>query len=228
MISLRRPEEPVQAVPAPRIFVIPAADADEAIVFRRGPSSSLHLLKWDMVHDTFEPVAWFRGSMYPEKCDLSPDGKLLLYFALQGAKTRTSYTHAWTAISRPPWLTALGLWPQGTTYGGGGRFVGNRHVVIRAASTTPHPDHPARGLRVELGNPEVHVSTDEVDGADWTGRDRHGALIFAKDGRILRQTKHGRIKELIDLAGMAPDPKPAPAWASRQIAAAVRRGRHGT
>jgi|SRR5215471_5384953 len=211
--------------PPPRIFVIPAREADIAIVVRRGPSNWFHLLKWDMAGDAFEPGAWFRGSMYPEKCDLSPDGALFLYFVLRGSKSRTSYSHAWTAISRAPWLTALGLWPQGTTYGGGGRFVTNRHVVIRATDTTPHPDHPGRGLRVDLGNPEVHASSGEVTGATWSGRDRNGSLIYAKRGRIFRRSRSGKDTELVDLGEMKPDPKPSPKWASRQIETQAARKR---
>lgn len=202
--------------PPPRIFIILAADADAAIVIRRGPSNWFHLLKWDMAKDSFEPGAWFRGSMYPEKCDLSPDGRLFLYFVLQGNKFQTRYSGAWTAVSRAPWLTALGLWPQGTTYGGGGRFVADRHIVIRAGDATPHPDHPGEGLRVELGNPPAHASSGEVQGATWSGRDRKGRLIFARDGKILRRSANGKDKALVDLAGLKPDPKPSPGWASRQ------------
>jgi len=211
--------------PSPRIFVIPAAGADAAIVIRRGPANWFHLLKWGMAKDTFEPGAWFRGSMYPEKCDLSPDGSLLLYFVLQGNKFKTSYSHAWTAVSRAPWLTALGLWPQGTTYGGGGRFVTNRHILIRAGDASPHPDHPGKGLRVDLGNPEPHASSGEVKGATWSGRDRNGRLIYAKDGKIFRRSSKGKDKQLVDLAGLRPDPKPSPKWASQNIDARPARSR---
>src|SRR5574341_590542 len=106
-------------LPPPRLFVIPAADADVALIFRRGPSAWYHLTKWDMTHDKFERGAWLRGRIYPEKCDVSPDGALMVYLVHQGRKVATSYTHAWTGVSRIPWLTALGLWPWGTTYGGG-------------------------------------------------------------------------------------------------------------
>jgi hypothetical protein len=102
-------------IPPPRIFVITARDADAAVIFRRGPSNWFHLLKWDMADATFQAGAWFKGSMYSEKCDLSPDGTLLLYFVLRGSMLQTSYTHAWTAVSRAPWMEALGLWPQGMT-----------------------------------------------------------------------------------------------------------------
>jgi len=203
--------------PPPRIFVIPARDVDAAVVFRRGPSDWFHLLKWDMANDTFQAGAWFKGSMYPEKCDLSPDGELLLYFVLQGSKAQTSYSHAWTAVSRAPWMHALGLWPQGTTYGGGGRFLSNRHVVIRSNSAIAHEDHPCKGLQVETGTIELHTSSREVEGATWAGRDRAGQLIYAKDGRIFRRHRPGVDTELIDLSGMTPDPKPAPSWASTDL-----------
>ena len=55
---------------------------------------------------------WFKGRIYEKRCDLSPDGTKLIYFA-QKINTRTlndpKYSYAWTAISRPPYLTALAL-----------------------------------------------------------------------------------------------------------------------
>jgi len=203
--------------PPPRIFIIPATEADVAVVIRRGPSDWFHLLKWNMADDTFESGAWFRGSMYPESCDISADGVFFLHFVLQGNKFSTSYSGAWTAVSIVPWLTALGLWPQGTTYGGGGRFVGNRHIIIRSGNTSPHDGHPGNGFRVESGNPPTHSSTNEVAGATWSGHDRKGNLIYAKDGKIFRRSVEGEDRELADLSGMTPDPKPAPDWASKQI-----------
>ena len=108
---------------APRLFVIFAKEAHEAVIFARGPSSWFHVIRWDTKNDRFYPGAWIKGRIYPERCDLSPDGELLLYFIHQGRKLGTSYTDAWTAISRSPWVDVIGLWPQGTTYGGGGRFI---------------------------------------------------------------------------------------------------------
>jgi hypothetical protein len=207
------------SMPPARIFVITASESDVAVIFRRGPSDWFHLLKWDMSTDVFEAGAWFKGTMYPERSDLSPDGTLLLYFALQGSRLQTSYTHAWTAVSRAPWIEALGLWPQGMTYGGGGRFVSNRHVVLRANNASPHEGHPGIGLEVELGNPPAHASSGEIDGATWSGRDRRGRLIFAKDGKLFREGL-GKIEHVRDLDGMRPEPLPTPAWASRAIDAA--------
>lgn len=62
----------------PRLFVIFAGEADEAMILARGPSAWFQLIRWDTRHDSFEPGAWIRGTIYPERCDLSPDGRLLL------------------------------------------------------------------------------------------------------------------------------------------------------
>jgi hypothetical protein len=203
--------------PSPRIFVIPATRCHTAVVFRRGPSDWYHLLRWDTAHDTFESGAWFRGRIYPNKCDLSPDGTLLLYFVHKGSLVGTSYSYAWSAVSRSPWLTALGLWPQGTTYGGGGRFVDDRSIVLRAAPASAHPDHPGRGLHVEFGNAPEHTSTSEIEDCDWSGRDSAGRLIFAMGGCLFRRSGAGKDRELVDLNGLLPDPQPAPPLAARPL-----------
>ena len=204
---------------APRLFVICASEADTAVIILRGPAAWAHIIKWDMAHDKFEHGAWLKGRIYADKCDLSPDGRVLLYFVHKGSRLTTSYTDAWTGVSRLPWLTALGLWPNGTTYGGGGRFLEDRHVVLRwGRPVAAHPDHPGTGLRVSFANAAAHAATDEVDGAQWSGRDRHGGLIYAKDGKLYRRAATGkRDKQLADFNGLIPDPQAAPAWATRPL-----------
>lgn len=104
------------------------------------------------------------------------------------------------------------------TYGGGGRLLSNRHIAIRSNVTIPQEDHRGKGLTVDLGwSAEQHRSSDEVEGATWSGRDRGGRLIYAKDGKIFRRQISGVDLELTDLSGMTPDPKPAPPWASREL-----------
>lgn len=111
-----------------RLFVLRARDAPVAVILRRGPSKWYHVIRWHMKEDRFEFGAWFHGRIYEERCDLSPDGQLLVYFCHGGAH-RPGYTESWTAVSRAPWLYALGLWPWGSTWGGGGRFLDNRRLV---------------------------------------------------------------------------------------------------
>jgi hypothetical protein len=211
---------------APRLFIIFASHAHEAVVFRRGPSTWFHIARWDTKNDKFYPGAWIRGRIYPERCDLSPDGELLLYFIHQHRKWQTDYRSSWNAISRSPWLHALGLWSQGTTYGGGGRFTGNRSAMLRFYPVEPHPNHLGLGLNISFTanfprKPDptpLHQSTREIEGAEWTGRDQRGRLIYTAHGKIM--CLHHKTEEtvyLADLNDLVPDPQPAPSFATMPL-----------
>jgi hypothetical protein len=189
--------------------------ASVAVVVRRGPTSWARLTLWDTLRDEFTPGAWFHGRISEEKCDLSPDGKVFVYAAYQGRRFRTSTTDSWTAVSRPPWLHALVLWPMGTTYGGGGRFVGNRQLVLRGAGKA-HPEHPVNGIEVVPGEAPHHRSTGEVAEAGWSGRDQRDRLVFASQGCIFARTRGIDVK-LADFNAESPDPQPAPEWATRPL-----------
>jgi hypothetical protein len=79
-----------------------------------------------MDNDTFEIGQWLKGRIYERRCDLSPKGELLLYFA---ANWKEPY-QSWSAISRPPYLSALALWPKGDGWGGGGQFFQRNRVFL--------------------------------------------------------------------------------------------------
>jgi hypothetical protein len=192
-----------------------AAQAPVAVIIRRGPASWARLTRWDTNKDVFTPGSWFRGRIYAEKCDLSPDGELFLYSAFQGARLVTSYSQSWTAISRPPWLHALVLWPRHTTYGGGGRFIGKRQVVLRGGGKA-HPEHPLHGVQVVDGDAPYRQSSGEVEEAEWSGRDQRNRLVFAMDGRIFARTG-GKDIELADFNDERPDAQPPPGQAKRPI-----------
>jgi hypothetical protein len=109
------------------LFVILARAAPVGVVFRRGPSRRTLLLKWHLRGDTFDQGQWFKGRIYARRCDLSPSGQRLIYFA---ANHRRHGPGTWTAISRPPYLTALALWPKGDTWGGGGLFASEDQILL--------------------------------------------------------------------------------------------------
>ena len=116
---------------------------------RRGPSKWWRLTLWNTRNDHFTGGQWFRGSVYPHKCDLAPDGKLLSYFAgkFQHSARQRGYDITWVAVSRPPYFTALALWPVGDTWGGHTMFMddGSFHA---GSLKDHHPDHPPGPLRV--------------------------------------------------------------------------------
>jgi hypothetical protein len=179
-------------VPA-RIFFIVARNSPTAVVFRRGPSKWVQVLKWDTAADTFESGQWFHGKIYERRSDLSPDGSMLIYFA-QKIERRTlrdiEYTYAWTAVSRPPFITALALWPKGDCWHGGGLFQDNNTVILnhKPEVAKPHPSHIPRGLQVVLKS-HVHGEDDPLfserlqrDGwnlqQEWVVENRGYPLMF--------------------------------------------------
>ena len=102
---------------------------------RRGPSSWCGVGRWDVARGTYEQGAWFGGRLYPQRCDLSPNGEWLCYFALQASAT---WELGWTyvAISRLPWLHALAAWGTDGTWTRGVHFVPD--ASVRDVSV---PDH---------------------------------------------------------------------------------------
>ncbi len=154
--------------PASRLFPVFARTAPQAVIFRRGPSDWTRLILWHTDTDEFEPGQWFKGRVFERRSDLSPNGEKLIYFA---RKTNwhtlhdEEYTRAWTAISRPPYYTALALWPKGNTWHGGGLFVDDRTVILnhRPERAIPHPDHLPRDVDIRP-NPRAHGEDDPIFG----------------------------------------------------------------
>jgi len=105
-----------------RVFGIVATAADVVAVLRRGPSNWCHVGRWDIAARRYEPGSWLHGTLYPQRCDLSPDGEYLCYFALKGNNT-WELDDTYIAISRLPWLTALAVWSIGDTWTRGAHFV---------------------------------------------------------------------------------------------------------
>jgi hypothetical protein len=155
------------------LYFIVARARPVAVVFRLGPSRQVEVLTWDLRSDELLAGQWLKGRIYERRCDLSPSGRLLVYFA---AKYETGM-RTWTAISRPPWLTALALWPKGDAWGGGGLFDGEgslrlnhrpgeasrdeRFAMARSFKVKPLGDHAGQGE-----DDPIHRMRLERDG--WT------------------------------------------------------------
>jgi hypothetical protein len=114
------------AEPCCRLYALQARDGRSAVVFRRGPSKQVCLVRWNLATDALEVGQWFKGRVYERRSDLSPDGALLVYFAARYRGTPST----WTAVSRPPYFTALALWGGLGTWGGGGLFVHGRRLGL--------------------------------------------------------------------------------------------------
>lgn len=111
---------------ATRLFFLVAREARTAVVFRRGPAKQVQMLRWDLATDVVVPGQWLSGRLYNERCDVSPDGRLVVYFAGKFKAAMDTFT----AVCRPPYFTALALWPDSGTWGGGGFFVSDRQLIL--------------------------------------------------------------------------------------------------
>lgn len=222
------------------------------------------LIVWNTDDDRFEAGQWMKGNV--RLCDLSPSGRMLLYFAEQfhpramskvslgpydplrqtfakypkplvrpGRKaprymrrpSEGSYDGvpravmgSWTAISTPPYFSALAIWPSIGRWTGGGAFASEREIIIGEAvcGMTPIQNVPiprtvritsggrTRGSRMSAYQPtaaesERHVSiaqTLQLSGLLWVGwisLRREPDLLFAGDGRIFRLADYARVPE---------------------------------
>jgi hypothetical protein len=97
-----------------RIHLLPAQEAPLVVVLRRKPSKCFHVLTWNTFTNALTSGSWFRGQLYPMRCDVSFDGEWLVYLAL-GSRGET-----WNGLCRLPWLKTIGEGTNmGTWYGGG-------------------------------------------------------------------------------------------------------------
>ncbi|MFK7867915.1 MAG: hypothetical protein AB8B58_01615 [Roseobacter sp.] len=119
----------------PRLHVIPALGSPKALILRSGPSDMVSTLLWNREANTYTFGQWLTGRFYEHRCDLSPDGRHMIYCAGDG-------TRRWTALSRAPWLTALKLLPHESASKGGGAFTATGALWVNGPSdqTRGFPD----------------------------------------------------------------------------------------
>lgn len=147
-----------------RLSVYLAAEAPSAVVLRRGPSDWTQLSVWDRTDDSVQHGQWFRGRVYERRCNVSPDGRLFVYIAAKHGRRPPDdeVGEAWTAVSRPPFFTALTLWPNLGSWYGGGVFDTSGHLLLDATCSLEHHD--------SFPPPRVKVSQLSGDTAPWEQR----------------------------------------------------------
>ncbi|HRW55049.1 MAG TPA: hypothetical protein P5081_19435 [Phycisphaerae bacterium] len=179
-----------QTIPA-RIHVFVAREAPYAVILRRGPSKQVCTIGWDMKNDTFDLGQWLKGRIYEHYCDVSPDGAHFIYSATKG-RQMPEVDWYWTAISRSPYLKAIGLWKMTLPVGGGGLF-GERgdysivsfdcHESLREPSRLQRLREPPSGVRLPANTPGVYFERLIRDG--WLLNEcRETRLRYHKKGKV--------------------------------------------
>ncbi|WP_439574271.1 hypothetical protein [Phreatobacter sp.] len=179
-----------------------------AVIARRGPRRLTCLILWDIRKDSFAVGHWYRGTV--EIHDLSPGGEWLLSFCSKGYDS-------WTVLSKPPWLTAHGLWHIGDHWGAGGYFLSDSSIVLHriGAREGPAGSGPAplpRGMTARVwteadGARPVdllrwHRAFGASDRQDYTAQSdfANGWVQSMPDGLRLEQTLLGD-RRLVDAGG---------------------------
>ncbi len=114
-----------------RIYGILAPKAKRVVLFRRGPSQHTLQLVWDLETDRVTPGQWIKGKVFVERSDVSQDGRYLIaavsnYTRMHGENP----LDFWTAISRPPYFTAIAFFESTSTYEGGGFWKSKTEVWL--------------------------------------------------------------------------------------------------
>ena len=104
------------------MHLLPARDVPVVVVLRRKPSKRFHVIVWDTIKDRLEHGSWFNGKLYPKRCDVSLDGRLMVYLAI-GDRGQT-----WNGVCQLPWLKTLAESENMGTWYGGGVFVGKNRL----------------------------------------------------------------------------------------------------
>lgn len=135
------------SAPPPRLYVHMRPESPAALVIRQGPSRTFCLIGWDLARDRFEVGQWCKHKLYPERGDISPDGRWHIYFALNG-RWKSETKGSWTGLAKVPYLKCVKMWPQGDTWGGGGQIV----AAAAARDVPPEPPLP-KTFRFVRGTP---------------------------------------------------------------------------
>lgn len=163
-----------------RIHVVMARDSPVAVIFRRGPTKQVRMLSWNRRTDEITGGQWLMGRVYEERSSLSPDGQLLVYFAMRNGKP-------WTAVSRPPHFTPLAVWEEDSTWGGGGFFAENHRLLLRtnpgALTLDPRFELPAGFVVEALGTQRPDTQRPGLVGLAWTHRKPDATSWLTPSGR---------------------------------------------
>ncbi|MGI8924171.1 MAG: hypothetical protein ACR2HJ_09070 [Fimbriimonadales bacterium] len=179
-----------------RIDAVIATKSNQAVVFRRGPSKRCQMLVWDMSTDELRAGRWLSGHVYTKRCDVSPDGRYVVIAATNYAPSHgkrnvhplpeQGTACGWTAISRPPYYSALALWFTGCAWNGGGIWRSEKQLSVNEFEYLWHEAlAPARSIKVKsLGLPSSEdepIFSMRLKRRGWLDRRQERTVITNED-----------------------------------------------
>ncbi len=109
------------------------------VILQRKRAKLFHVLTISGTRRAVEHGSWFRGKLYPLRCDVSFDGKHMVYLAMgSGGNT-------WNGVCRLPWLATLTEAENMGSWFGGGYFASKK--LLRANGWGREDFNPAKLAR---------------------------------------------------------------------------------
>ncbi|BDI30418.1 hypothetical protein CCAX7_24690 [Capsulimonas corticalis] len=177
------------APPPCRLHGFLASEAPIGVLLRRGPSKQVQLIKWNTQDDTFEQGQWFKGRVYENWSDLSPDGTKFIYLATKhDGKYRqdAKIGYYYGVVCKPPYFTALAVW-NGWKSGTPGYFLANNTLSRESLPLPVAPIFkPGKG---RFPNDWRFVVIENKPHASLRSRtlERDGWILNARDGSHEKQ-----------------------------------------
>jgi hypothetical protein len=161
-----------------RIHLLAARESPVIAILQRKRAKLFHVIAIDTKTLRITEGSWFRGKLYPKRCDLSFDGKFMVYLAM-GASGKT-----WNGLCCIPWLTTVIDAENTGTWNGGGYFSGRRILKTNnwgpGGNTSSPKSLPFRleAYKSRYGGEDLGVLYERFErdgftrlGPDW-GKDR--------------------------------------------------------
>ena len=153
----------IEEIPA-RIHLLPAKGSPYVAVIRRKPSKVFHIIRWNTEDDCLEYGSWFNGKLYPKRCDISFDGKWMVYLAMGGKNG-----NAWSGVCLLPRLkTYLEADNIGTWFGGG--YWKDEKELLWNGWGQPKGSIPFKlgQLKSQFGGEDLGVLYPRLERDGWT------------------------------------------------------------
>jgi hypothetical protein len=121
----------------PKVRGFLASEKCRGLFLYRRTNKTTYLISfnYEKKKDRLSLGSGFYGKLYPNRCDISPDGEDFIYFAMGSSlrKYGAKYT-CWTAVCKLPEIKAYLFIGQNDTWGGGGVFLNRHELYINRAA----------------------------------------------------------------------------------------------
>ncbi len=146
----------------PKIHVLTRPDVNVALVILKKSNKATGFFELNFSNHIIREGQWIAAKVYERRCDLSEDGKHIIYFAAKFYKNKNP--RIWTALSKFPYFKALDFYDKGNTYNGGGIFLSKNEYLLNEtyAQTELYKKSSFKVTRGKLNNVLLDDETEGI------------------------------------------------------------------